>query len=705
MKHELFLEVGTEELPAAEILTAVAALSDAIVKGLDDRRLGHADARTYATPRRLTVVIGDVDVAQSDLEKEVAGPPVRAGLKAAEGFARGLGLDASKLYVKTTAKGEYLHARVTEVGRRTHELLPDLLASAIAAIPFARAMRWGYGEQTFSRPVQWIASIFGGEIVRFRFADVESSNRSFGHRFLSPRPFEVSGEAHYLGELSQRHVVPEVRERRRRIEAEAARLAETIGGRVRPDDELLDEVTQLVEWPVAMLCEFDSRFLEIPQAVLISEMREHQRYLAIVDASGKLLPYFVVIANTNVKDPRIVLSGYRRVLTARFSDGAFFFTEDKKKRLVDRVEDLKSLQFHRALGSTYDRSARIVRNAAWLARTLSTQIGEPIADVHDAMGFALGPTPERDLFTFKLLRSAALAKADLLTRMVFEFPDLQGEMGCAYARASGEPEEVARAIEEHYLPRGASDDLPKGTIGALVGLADRLDTIAGIFSVQKGPTGAADPYGLRRAAIGILRVLDDRRWHLSLSRSVDQAIHELGARRARELGEVTEGISEFFRARTKAQLLAQGVSADVAEAALAAGHDDPVDAMARARALATLRGGAGFEPLAIAVKRVSNIMKGQDSSKPLDLETLRHPAERALADAATSAVADVRAALDARDFPRAFSRAAELRPAVDSFFEAVLVMDPNPDVRASRLALLAQVHAVFAPLADFTKLS
>lgn len=717
-KRELFFEIGAEELPAKEVMMAVSFVRDAVVSGLDEARLSHGAPLVYATPRRLVVVVPDVDAKQEDVVKEVAGPPVKAAFKdgaptkAAEGFAKGLNLTVADLIKKDTPKGEYLYARVEEKGRAASALLPDILTRAVTGIPFRRSMRWGSGDATFARPLQWIVALFGGEVVRFSYGDVESGRKTRGHRFLAPGGghFEVQNAAQWLSELEKRFVVPDVARRRQMILDGAAKLASSAAGVVRPDEELIDEVVQLVEYPVPMIGNFDQSFLEIPQEVLISEMREHQRYLSIVDASGRLLPSFVVVANTTVEDPKIAIDGYRRVLSARFQDGKFFFTEDQKVPLAERVDRLKEIQFHRALGTTYEKVERVVRMAFWLAGALRAQLGiagiESFAAPSDLRKLAEKPasTDAAEVFKHQLARAGWLMKADLTTKMVFEFPELQGAMGRAYALKAGESPEIAAAIEEHYMPRNAGDALPRGALGALLGMADRLDTICGIFATGKGPTGAADPFGLRRAALGTLNVLRDRGWHVSLSEAVQEAIRLLGNRAKKPVAEIEQEISEFFRTRLKGLISTGDVTSDVAEAVLSAGSDDAVDAGLRAEALAKLRKSPDFEPVAIAFRRVANILRDQ---KPGTLENnaLKHDAERALLAAAESTDRAVASAIASRDFAAAFAAIAAMRPAVDRLFDAVMVMDPDAAVRANRLALVARVQRIFAPLADFTKLS
>lgn len=506
----------------------------------------------------------------------------------------------------------------------------------------------------------------------------------------------------YEEELEKRKVIADASKRRALVLKGALELAEKAGGQLFDAPELVDEVTMLVENPVPLLGRFDPAFLEIPDEVLISEMQQHQRYLPIVDATGKLMPSFVVVANTTVEDEKISLDGYRRVLTARFQDGKFFFETDQQRPLFDRVADLESVRFHRDLGSIHQKVGRVVGLAFDLARA----IGESKEGPEDTLALA---AKKEDGFAGKLARAGWLTKADLTTHMVFEFPELQGVIGAEYARKSGELDEVADAVAEHYLPRGAEDSLPKGTLGALLGAADRMDSIAGIFSVQKGPTGSADPFGLRRAALGVIAILRDRAWHLSLEQMIRDAVQRVGERRKKDESQVIAEVSDFFRTRLKGLATSEGVPTDVAEAVLSAGYDDVIDVLARAHALAELRKSPDFEPIAVAFKRVANILrKAREENKPVptsvDAKSLDQ-AEQKLHDAAVNVAKTVETAMQARDFAQAFGAIASIRPVVDEFFVDVRVEDDDPDVAARRRAVVHEVQAIFAPLADFTRLS
>ena len=717
-RKELFVELGTEELPAGEVLTALEALRDGLTHRLEELRLNPGTATVFATPRRLVVAM-EADDRQSDRTVEVAGPPVKAAFKdgqptkAAVGFAKGQGVEVDDLIRKDTPKGEYLYAVKEEPGQATLTLLPDVIESALAAIPFKRSMRWGHGRGPFSRPTVWLVTLYGRKLVPAVFGGVQSGDKSYGHRFMAPDAFTVTTTENYVKALAERHVVVDHVERRQRVLEGARAAAAESGGTLLEDAALIDEITMLVEKPVPLLNAFDPEFLEIPKEVLISEMEHHQRYLPVVDADGALMPNFVVVANTEVSDPQIALDGYRRVLTARFQDGVFFFKEDQKERLFERVLRLKNVRFHRALGSIYEKVERLTTLAFEVAGTLAGQLSEPGAPAStdftapsDLRAFAEGPRPEpeADRFKYDLARAGYLVKADLNTQMVFEFPELQGIMGRHYAVRQDEPARVADAIAEHYRPAGGDDALPEGDIGALLGMADRIDTIVGIFSVGKGPTGNADPFGIRRATLGIVAVLKARQWHLSLEQLITDAYEGLGDKAKKDLPTVREEVTTFFRGRLRGLITGDGVPTDVAEAVLSGGYDDVVDAMARAEALAQLRARPEFETIGTVFKRVGSILKGQTPGA-VDPDAFTESGETELYGAVQQVADQVHAAVEARDFGRAFGVLGDLRPVVDRFFDQVMVMAEDPKVRKNRVALVGATHAIFAPLADLSKLS
>ncbi|HZJ55695.1 MAG TPA: glycine--tRNA ligase subunit beta [Myxococcaceae bacterium] len=693
MSEDLLFEVGTEELPAGAVEPAADQLRTLVVSGLDGARLGHGAARIFATPRRLAVLVEAVEQRSPDVTRQALGPSVKAAFapdgsltKAAIKFAEAQGVAVQSLRRVQAPKGEYLAAEVTEPGRPASALLPGVLGAAVHGIEFRKSMRWGEVEQTFARPVQWLLALHGLEVVPVVFADVKSGRMTLGHRFLAPGPHPVADPREYPGLLERAHVLADVTRRKERIRTEVAEAARKAGGRIRDDEALLDQVTELVEWPTAVLGSFEERHLDLPPEVLVQEMTSHQRYFPVVDAGGKLLPRFVAISNTPVKDPALSRRGYERVLRSRLTDGRFFFDEDRKVPLAARVPALERVVWQGKLGTYAEKVGRI----RLLAAALTRAVGRPeLLGVVD--------------------RAALLAKADLTTGMVGEFPELQGIMGREYALSSGEPPAVAQAVADHYLPRGASDPVPADDPGALVGIADRLDTLAGLFALGKPPTASADPFGLRRACLGVVHLVLGRGYRLSLGEAVDHAFDGVGKKLglgASRLAEARGQLLEFFRGRLRA-LWADRARGDVVEAVLAAGFDDLRQARARLDAFAQVVGAPDFTPLAIAFKRVANILEkqGRDvSPEPADPRLFREPSEIALSQAARQASTEVHRALDAENAPAALAAARALKGPVDAFFDQVLVMTDDRPVRENRVRLLREVAQVFAPLADLSRI-
>jgi glycyl-tRNA synthetase beta chain len=686
---DLLFEIGAEEIPAGFLPPALEQLEADLARALDDARLSRGEVRAVGTPRRLCAWARDVGPRQAEVRSEALGPSVAQAFDAegrptaaALGFARSQGVDVALLVRVPTPKGERVAVTRVEKGRRAQQVLPALLEKVVAGLRFRKAMRSRWDEVTFARPVRWMVALYGGRPLRVRYGEVVSGKVTHGHRFLAPGPIALRGTPEdYLAKLRKAWVEADPRERRVAIQSELARAARKAGGRVRPDEALLEQVTFLVEHPTAVLGSFDPRSLELPPAVVVSEMRNHQRYFAVVDAKGRLTNHFIAVSGTPV-DPRVSRHGYERVLRARLADARFFFDEDRKRRLADRVPDLARRTYQAKLGSELDRAGRIGAVAAALAR----ELGRP----------ELGPDVEE---------VARLCKADLGTGMVGEFPELQGVMGGHYARLEGLRPEIADAIEDHYRPIGAAAEMPRGDLGALVGLADRLHQLVGILGIGERATGAADPYGLRRAAVAILRILLDRGWSLTLSAAVEATLDALaGVKLAAERKAVAEQALDFIRGRLRA-LWAEDHPADLVEAVLAAGFDDVVDARRRLEALAGLRGRPDFLPLAVAFKRVANIQeKAPGGSAAVDPALLREPAERDLLAAVERVEREAAELRARRDWPGVLRAVAAVKPAVDAFFDDVLVMAEDPRLRDNRLGLMRRVGALFAGAADFRRI-
>jgi glycyl-tRNA synthetase beta chain len=701
---ELVLEIGTEELPAGFQLDAVKWMRDNLRGALEVARLdfdsvtgGDASFETHATPRRLALIARDVAEHSDAVPKIHSGPPVKIAVgpdgkftKAAESFAKKVGVPIASLKID----GERVIAEQMLVSQPARELLPEILAKLVSQIPFKKSMRWGDGSETFARPVQWIGASFGGDLVAFDFADVKSGLTSMGHRFHDNKVIDLPRADAYVETLRKHRVLADWEERKAAVWAEVKRAAGEFapGAQPRIDPELLETVTGLVEEPHAVLGNFEQHFLELPPEVLVSEMRGHQKYFAVQDASGKLLPAFVAVSNTKVDDPKVSQRGYERVLRARLSDGRFFFDEDRKVTLASRVERLGRITFFNGLGTQGERSERIRELAAWLHR----KTGKANAEL--------------------LEQAARLCKADLTCGMVSEFPELQGTMGKVYALHEGLPAKVANALFEHWLPRGAEDKLPEGDEGALIGVADRLDQLVGFFGLGHEASGTADPYGLRRAAIGLLRLVLGKGLRLDLHEAIEVAQwHYLqqkakGAQiRVTDKATLPGTVWQFITGRLES--LWKDRAPDAIAAVLGVGSRDVVSLEKRLEALCEVRASQPeqFAATAGAYKRIGNILE-QARSKNLTpmafrAELAKLPAEQKLAAALTDAREQVRGALGAAEaWPLAYGVLAELRPAVDGFFDDVMVMVPDEAQRDNRLALLRSLRELLAPLADFGRL-
>lgn len=687
MSAELFLEIGTEEIPAGFIPKALEDMQRLLSKQLEQARITFGEVQTFATPRRLCIAVADVARLQQRQELEVTGPPARIAFdaegkptKAAEGFARTNGVEVSELQTIETPKGEYLFiSKVIEGGDSVGQL-PQILENVISGIPFRKSMRWKDLDVRFARPIHWLIALYAGEVLPVRFGDVEAGTRSRGHRFMAPEEFEVGSLEDYLVKAEAHHVIPQVEKRRALIEEQLAAIAAKLGGAINPDPELLEEVSYLVETPQALAGSIEERFLAQPPELLITSMREHQRYFTLVDASGKLMPYFVTIANTLATDPDVVVAGNERVLRARLSDAMFFWQEDQKSSLEARLEPLKKVVYQAKLGTSYEKVERF--------RTLAVEIAKEL-------------NPEIETL---VERAATLAKCDLETGMVYEFPELQGVMGREYALIEKEDPRVALAIFEHYLPTQAGGELPSDDVGAFVSLADKIDTLCGCFSVGLIPTGTADPYALRRAAIGVLSITLGRGYNLSIPALVARSLELLETKAERPLDEIGAEVVEFIRLRLVNMLTGQGDPADVVDAVLSASFANPGDAVARVKALADLKGREDFEPLAVAFKRVVNIIKG-GVEQPIDSSLFEADCERDLQVQLSQVREGVELQVQAGDYAAALGTIAGLRPAVDAFFDGVMVMAEDDKVRTNRLALLTAVAQLFTDIADFSRIS
>jgi glycyl-tRNA synthetase beta chain len=690
MPADLLFELGCEEIPAKMLARALADLPGAATAKLVAARLSHGTVRALGTPRRLALIVEGLAERQPDLDEQVVGPPASAAFgpdgsltKAGQGFAAKNNVAASALAKQEVAgkKGLYVVATRHVAGEETRKLLPDLLRELAEGIAWPKSMRWGWNEFAFVRPVQWLVALYGGEVVPFEWAGQTAGRKSRGHRFLAPGYHEIGSAGAYVETLRSAHVEVDPISRRARVQQELARIERETGAKARRDDALLDEVMHLGEWPVGVSGSFDPAFLEVPEEMIVTAMRTHQRYFAMEDAGGKLANRFVTMAATIVKDPAVVAQGNQKVLASRLSDAKFFFGEDRKHTFDQWNAQLDGVVFQAKLGDK--------------AKTIGDKVRRIVMIVEQVSG-SLGA-----------VKIAKYCKADLASKAVGEFPELQGVMGKHYARHHGFDEAVAVGIEQHWWPKGQGGELPKSDIAAYVSLADKLDTIVGCFAVGLEPTGSADPFGLRRAAIGVWQILLDRGWgdHFGKLLAATRAALEGSGVIIRDAAK----LDEFFRTRLRGILVEADIPGQDVDAALAQGFDDPVDARARALACAKISKEARE-----VFKRVANILDDArakrivpgdqpDAARFVAAGNVEHKLHDAIL-AARAAEADAR---KKRDYAAVFESLERLRPTVAAFFDkgGVMVMDPDPALRDNRLALLNWFIAPYLAIADFRLLA
>ena len=683
---DLLFELGTEELPAGEISAMATALCQGVTDGLAEAGLPFRGAHHFSTPRRLTVWVENVAVKGPDSEQRVVGPPISAAkddsgswTKAAEGFARKQGISADDLLVVEEQGVERVAAHVSSKGAQAAEVIPDIIANAVAGIPVSKRMRWGRSRDEFLRPVQWLVMLLGDAVLPLQLFGLESGRESRGHRFHHNAPVTISSPAAYRDALREAKVLVDKDERRELI-AEQVRALASAGETVALSDDLLDEVTGLVEWPTALRGTFDPTFLAVPAQALISAMKIHQKYFHLNDASsGSLLPAFITVANIESQEPEQVVSGNERVIRPRLSDAAFFYANDKQSPLISRQERLGSVVFQHHLGSLQEKTHRIVAIAKRLA---------------EATGADEATT----------LRAAELSKCDLVSEMVLEFPELQGIAGAEYARHDGEPAAVAEAIEYHYYPRFAGDKLPPSPEAIAVALADRLDTLVGIFGIGEPPTGSKDPFALRRASLALIRMLIGLEKPLSLTELLHGAFEQHTAELSPDTADL---VSQYILERLGNWYDDDGIHISVVRAALAAGATDLFDIDLRVRALNAFAKTETAEHLAAANKRVANILAKADKldGTPANSSLFTHEAERALQDALSRVGATLAPLLADRNYQSALDELAQLRGPVDSFFDNVMVNAEDPAERLNRLRLLDGLRSLFTQVADLALLS
>jgi glycyl-tRNA synthetase beta chain len=729
MAKDLILEIGTEELPAGFIPGALSSLEGLFKKVLANKRLSFKGLRTMGTPRRLTVIVGALEEEQSDTSTEVKGPAKRAAFdqngeptKALSGFARSQGIKVEELKLRKTEKGEYLYAIKKLKGERTKKILPETMEAILSSLYFPKSMRWSDHEMTFARPVHWILALYGGETVRFDFGHVKSGPYTFGHRFLKARgraakAIKVKGVKEYFEKLEGSNVMVDPGERKRAISEGLEKEAQGVNGKVLIDEALLGEVTNLVEYPVVIRGSFEREFLELPREVVINAMREHQRYFSVVGMEGgmdgALLPYFITVANTPATDPEVVRRGNERVLKARLNDAKFYFEKDRETTLSRRVEELKGVVFQAKLGTSFEKVLRFTELALFIGNKLeysdpidtSESFEDFLLDKYDPSRYEKAETDPLHYRKLVLGRASMLSKSDLTSGMVGEFPNLQGIMGREYARLAGEAPEVSEAIYEHYQPVSAGGRLPESVPGAIISIADKLDTIVGCFGVGLVPTGAHDPYALRRQALGIIAIIVEKGFVCPLDELVDKSLGLIEEKLKRPEKEVEQGVLAFFRERLKNQLLTQGLPHDAIEAVLSAPWFDLVDSVKRVKALEGFKRHPACPSLVVAFKRISNILKGFDfkDERPKE-ELFEDPHEKALFEVSEKLAPEISAHWQRGDYEKVFTTLASAKETIDTFFDKVMVMVEEERLKRNRLILLHTLRGLYYQIADLSKL-
>jgi glycyl-tRNA synthetase beta chain len=686
-KEDLLIEIGTEELPPKALKRLATAFADEIHLGLEGAKLEHGECRWYATPRRLVVQVSELMTLQEDKEVERRGPALSAAYdedgnasKAAEGFARSCDVSVKELQTLETDKGSWLSYKALEVGVATKDLLENIINTALGELPIPKRMRWGSGDAEFVRPVHWLLVLFGEEAVPCNVLGLDAGTVSYGHRFHAPEAISLASTDEYLDKLeTQGKVIADFDRRQSLIREGVEECATELGGIAMIDSSLLDEVTALVEWPVIISGGFDKNFLELPNEVLIASMQDHQKYFPVKDAEEQLMPHFITVANIQSSAPEEISKGNERVIFPRLSDAAFFWQRDIAQPLSDHQAGLKNIVYQKQLGSLHDKSSRVAELASYLAGQLSIN-------------------------KEAIRRAALLAKCDLSSAMVGEFPELQGVMGRYYALQSGEAAEVALALDEQYMPRFAGDALPTAKLGQALAVAEKLDSLVGIFSIGQVPSGDKDPFGLRRAAIGCLRIIIECELDIDLRVCLQTSAAQFDS--AISADDVTDAVFDFIMQRLRRYNADIDISNDIFESVLALSPTNLLDFQHRVQAVNKFNGLAEAESLAAANKRIQNILKQNKSEKIADIDAtlLNEPTEKLLASALTEIEESVQPLLAKHDYAGTLKKLAALRDPIDNFFDEVMVMCDDEALKLNRLALLNQINTLFLSSADISKL-
>lgn len=685
--RDLLIEIGTEELPPRALKKLSAAFAHGVTDGLQKAELAIQGVQAFASPRHLALLITGLQTQQADKKVERRGPALQAAFdaegnatKAAQGFARSCGVDVNELAPLETDKGAWLVYHAEEKGRPTAELIPEIVQQSLDKLPIPKRMRWGDLESQFVRPVHWAVLLFGDQVIEAEILSVKTGRITYGHRFHHPEPLTVARPDEYEMLLeSEGKVITGFERRRQAVRAQIEEAAMSIKAKAVIDEDLLDEVTAMVEWPVAVIGDFEKRFLKVPQEALISTMGANQKYFHLLDDKGKLLPHFITISNIDSKDISKVREGNERVIRPRFADAEFFWKQDRKQPLAKRLDKLDSIVFQKQLGTLLDKTRRVSKLAEHIAEQLG---GDKLL----------------------ALRAAELCKCDLMTDMVFEFTELQGTMGRYYATHDSEPAEVASALDDYYKPRFAGDTLPDTITSQALAIADRLDTLTGIFAIGQTPTGDKDPFALRRAALGVLRIIIEQRLDLDLHSLISEAAahHD----KAINANDAIATVFNYMLDRLNAYYKDQGIRHDVSDAVLCLQPHRPLDIDQRMHAVAAFRSLPAADSLAAANKRISNILKKVTGKLPekINASVLQDAAEKALYEQLKALDTKVQADIDKGDYQAALTELASLRENVDLFFDQVMVMAEDDTLKTNRIAILNRLHGLFMQVADISRL-
>jgi glycyl-tRNA synthetase beta chain len=698
MLEDVLLEIGTEEIPAGYITPALKQMENLAVKLLGDQNIKYQTVTTCGTPRRLVLCIEKINEVQEDVSYEVLGPPKRVAFDekgnptpAAVGFARNQGLEVKELTVKQTERGEYIAAVVKKKGRPVKTILPGILSNIITSLSFPKNMRWlADNDLSFARPVRSILALWGTKVIKFQVGKLKSGNKTCGHFIFSPKKLLIKNMKDYKGTLKNNYVMVDQNERKKIIVEQAAKLAAKVGGQPIKDEELVNIVVNLVEYPTLICGSIKKEYLKLPPEVLITSMRTHQKYFALMDNKNNLLPFFITVKNGPSQHMDIVREGNEHVLEARLFDADFFFKQDTKRSPESRVEELKHVVFQEELGTVYAKTERIGRLSEYICR--------------EALPAGVD--------TGAIKRIAWLSKGALVTEMVKEFPELEGVMGRVYASLGGESEKVARGIQEHLLPLSSEGELPGSLEGAIVGLADKIDTIVGDFSVGLLPTGSQDPYGLRRQAHGITRIILDKKINIDLDKLIEETFNQLGSTgyKIKDKEKTKQLVMAFFRDRLQNILLQSGIKYDEVDSVLETDSGNIADSGLRAIAVHKLRTLEDFEPIIVSFKRAKNILKQAEAKiarcdeLSVKEEFLEDGTEKELYRKMVEIRDQVLGLIKEADYEKALSAMVGLRKPIDAFFDKVMVMDKDANLRDNRLALLNDIVTLFLSIADFSKI-